>query len=79
MFYLHSQLNCSICVDVLCVCRSKTFDHSLLTQIPTDLDPKIERKKPQYSQVGRAKQPLSRIYYSHKCYSVKSIRQRARE
>lgn len=76
VFYLHSQLNFSIHVDAFCVCRSKTFDQSLLTQIPTDSDPKIERKKPQYNQVGRAKQPLSRIYYSHKCYSVNSIRQR---
>ncbi|GLD61386.1 GRAM domain-containing protein 3 isoform X2 [Lates japonicus] len=29
--------------------RSKTFDHSLLTQVQTDSDTKIERKKSHYS------------------------------
>lgn len=34
-------------------CRSKTFDHSLLTQVKTDADSKTERKKSHYSQVSR--------------------------
>ncbi|XP_034397808.1 GRAM domain-containing protein 2B isoform X2 [Cyclopterus lumpus] len=34
--------------------RSKTFDHSLLTQVQTDPDSKIERKKSHYSQLSKS-------------------------
>ncbi|XP_068452313.1 GRAM domain-containing protein 2B [Clinocottus analis] len=34
--------------------RSKTFDHSLLTQVQTDADSKIERKKSHYSQLSKS-------------------------
>lgn len=33
-------------------CRSKTFDHSLLTQVQTEPDSKLDRKKSHYSQVS---------------------------
>ncbi|XP_056889852.1 GRAM domain-containing protein 2B isoform X1 [Takifugu flavidus] len=42
--------------------RSKTFDHSLLTHIPTDSDPKIERKKPQYSQISKGNSQYHKIF-----------------
>ncbi|CAG09670.1 unnamed protein product [Tetraodon nigroviridis] len=42
--------------------RSKTFDHSLLTHIPTDSDPKIERKKPQCSQISKGNSQYHKIF-----------------
>ncbi|XP_056889854.1 GRAM domain-containing protein 2B isoform X3 [Takifugu flavidus] len=42
--------------------QSKTFDHSLLTHIPTDSDPKIERKKPQYSQISKGNSQYHKIF-----------------
>ncbi|XP_034027053.1 GRAM domain-containing protein 2B [Thalassophryne amazonica] len=42
--------------------RSKTFDHSLLTQIQTDLDSKLERKKPQYSQLSKSNCQYHKIF-----------------
>ncbi|KAM7391039.1 hypothetical protein PAMP_021756 [Pampus punctatissimus] len=42
--------------------RSKTFDHSLLTQIQPDLDSKIERKKSQYSQLSKSNSHYHKIF-----------------
>uniref|UniRef100_A0A3Q3EL65 GRAM domain containing 2B n=1 Tax=Labrus bergylta TaxID=56723 RepID=A0A3Q3EL65_9LABR len=42
--------------------RSKTFDHSLLTQVLTDADPKIERKKSQYSQLSKSNGQYHKIF-----------------
>ncbi|KAM7018781.1 GRAM domain-containing protein 2B isoform 1-T1 [Tautogolabrus adspersus] len=42
--------------------RSKTFDHSLLTQVQTDADPKIERKKSQYSQLSKSNGQYHKIF-----------------
>ncbi|KAM3611059.1 uncharacterized protein V6R79_012901 [Siganus canaliculatus] len=42
--------------------RSKTFDNSLLTQVQTDSDPKIERKKSQYSQLSKSNSQYHKIF-----------------
>ncbi|KAF3851529.1 hypothetical protein F7725_013301 [Dissostichus mawsoni] len=42
--------------------RSKTFDHSLLTQVQTESDPKIERKKSQYSQISKSNCQYHKIF-----------------
>ncbi|XP_041642638.1 GRAM domain-containing protein 2B-like [Cheilinus undulatus] len=42
--------------------RSKTFDHSLLTQVQTDTDSKIERKKSQYSQLSKSNGQYHKIF-----------------
>ncbi|KAM7415554.1 hypothetical protein PAMA_017863 [Pampus argenteus] len=42
--------------------RSKTFDHSLLTQIQPDSDSKIERKKSQYSQLSKSNCQYHKIF-----------------
>ncbi|XP_072243357.1 GRAM domain-containing protein 2B isoform X1 [Leuresthes tenuis] len=42
--------------------RSKTFDNSLLTQIQTDLDSKIERKKSHYSQLSKNNSQYHKIF-----------------
>ncbi|XP_063754358.1 GRAM domain-containing protein 2B isoform X2 [Eleginops maclovinus] len=42
--------------------RSKTFDHSLLTQVQTELDPKIERKKSHYSQLSKSNCQYHKIF-----------------
>ncbi|XP_056275729.1 GRAM domain-containing protein 2B [Pseudoliparis swirei] len=42
--------------------RSKTFDHSLLTQVQTDLDCKIERKKSHYSQLSKSNCQFHKIF-----------------
>ncbi|XP_068167412.1 GRAM domain-containing protein 2B isoform X2 [Antennarius striatus] len=42
--------------------RSKTFDHSLLTQVQTDSDPKIERKKSHYSQLSKSNCQYHKIF-----------------
>ncbi|KAI3372965.1 hypothetical protein L3Q82_023400, partial [Scortum barcoo] len=44
------------------VSRSKTFDHSLLTQVQTDSDPKIERKKSHYSQLSKSNCQYHKIF-----------------
>uniref|UniRef100_A0A3P8U075 GRAM domain containing 2B n=1 Tax=Amphiprion percula TaxID=161767 RepID=A0A3P8U075_AMPPE len=42
--------------------RSKTFDHSLLTQVQTDSDSKIERKKSHYSQLSKSNSQYHKIF-----------------
>ncbi|XP_051277861.1 GRAM domain-containing protein 2B isoform X2 [Dicentrarchus labrax] len=42
--------------------RSKTFDHSLLTQVQTDSNPKIERKKSHYSQLSKSNCQYHKIF-----------------
>ncbi|XP_013870104.1 GRAM domain-containing protein 3 [Austrofundulus limnaeus] len=42
--------------------RSKTFDNSLLTQIQTDSDSKIERKKSHYSQLSKTNGQYHKIF-----------------
>lgn len=42
--------------------RSKTFDHSLLTQVQTDSDSKIERKKSHYSQLSKSNCQYHKIF-----------------
>lgn len=42
--------------------RSKTFDHSMLTQVQTDTDPKIERKKSHYSQLSKSNSQYHKIF-----------------
>ncbi|XP_074527427.1 GRAM domain-containing protein 2B isoform X2 [Halichoeres trimaculatus] len=42
--------------------RSKTFDHSLLTQVQPDSDSKIERKKSQYSQLSKSNGQYHKIF-----------------
>ncbi|KAE8291777.1 GRAM domain-containing protein 2B GRAM domain-containing protein 3 [Larimichthys crocea] len=42
--------------------RSKTFDHSLLTQVQTESDPKIERKKSHYSQLSKSNCQYHKIF-----------------
>ncbi|KAK2901697.1 GRAM domain-containing protein 2B isoform X2 [Channa argus] len=42
--------------------RSKTFDHSLLTQVKTDPDSKIERKKSHYSQLSKSNCQYHKIF-----------------
>ncbi|XP_070820054.1 GRAM domain-containing protein 2B [Chaetodon trifascialis] len=42
--------------------RSKTFDHSLLTQVQTDSDPKIERKKSHYNQLSKSNCQYHKIF-----------------
>ncbi|XP_008285930.1 GRAM domain-containing protein 3 [Stegastes partitus] len=42
--------------------RSKTFDHSLLTQIQTDSDSKMERKKSHYSQLSKSNCQYHKIF-----------------
>ncbi|XP_033475047.1 GRAM domain-containing protein 2B isoform X1 [Epinephelus lanceolatus] len=42
--------------------RSKTFDHSLLTQVQTDADSKIERKKSHYSQLSKSNCQYHKIF-----------------
>ncbi|XP_034086182.1 GRAM domain-containing protein 2B isoform X2 [Gymnodraco acuticeps] len=42
--------------------RSKTFDHSLLTQVQTEADPKIERKKSHYSQISKSNCQYHKIF-----------------
>ncbi|XP_071340095.1 GRAM domain-containing protein 2B isoform X2 [Trachinotus anak] len=42
--------------------RSKTFDHSLLTQVQTDSDSKIERKKSHYSQLSKTNCQYHKIF-----------------
>ncbi|XP_029960800.1 GRAM domain-containing protein 2B [Salarias fasciatus] len=42
--------------------RSKTFDHSLLTQVQTDSDSKIERKKSHYSQISKSNCQYHKIF-----------------
>ncbi|XP_059192318.1 GRAM domain-containing protein 2B isoform X2 [Centropristis striata] len=42
--------------------RSKTFDHSLLTQVQTDPDSKIERKKSHYSQLSKSNCQYHKIF-----------------
>uniref|UniRef100_A0AAX7UDI9 GRAM domain-containing protein n=1 Tax=Astatotilapia calliptera TaxID=8154 RepID=A0AAX7UDI9_ASTCA len=42
--------------------RSKTFDHSLLTQVQTDPDSKIERKKSHYSQLSKTNCQYHKIF-----------------
>ncbi|KAM9743171.1 GRAM domain-containing protein 2B isoform 2-T2 [Menidia menidia] len=42
--------------------RSKTFDNSLLTQVQTDLDCKIERKKSHYSQLSKSNCQYHKIF-----------------
>ncbi|KAM9858658.1 GRAM domain-containing protein 2B [Aulostomus maculatus] len=42
--------------------RSKTFDHSLLTQVQTDPDTKIERKKSHYSQLSKSNCQYHKIF-----------------
>ncbi|KAF7652792.1 hypothetical protein LDENG_00092200 [Lucifuga dentata] len=42
--------------------RSKTFDHSLLSQVQTDLDLKIDRKKSQYSQLSKSNCQYHKIF-----------------
>lgn len=42
--------------------RSKTFDHSLLTQVRTNADPKLERKKSHYSQLSKSNCQYHKIF-----------------
>uniref|UniRef100_A0A8D0CZU2 GRAM domain containing 2B n=1 Tax=Sander lucioperca TaxID=283035 RepID=A0A8D0CZU2_SANLU len=42
--------------------RSKTFDHSLLTQVQPELDSKIERKKSHYSQLSKSNCQYHKIF-----------------
>ncbi|XP_018529257.1 GRAM domain-containing protein 2B isoform X1 [Lates calcarifer] len=42
--------------------RSKTFDHSLLTQVQTDSEAKIERKKSHYSQLSKSNCQYHKIF-----------------
>ncbi|XP_045891336.1 GRAM domain-containing protein 2B isoform X1 [Micropterus dolomieu] len=42
--------------------RSKTFDHSLLTQVQTESDSKIERKKSHYSQLSKSNCQYHKIF-----------------
>ncbi|XP_069562044.1 GRAM domain-containing protein 2B isoform X2 [Brachyistius frenatus] len=42
--------------------RSKTFDHSLLTQVQTDIDSKVERKKSHYSQLSKSNCQYHKIF-----------------
>ncbi|XP_028434895.1 GRAM domain-containing protein 2B isoform X2 [Perca flavescens] len=42
--------------------RSKTFDHSLLTQVQPELDSKIERKKSHYSQLSKGNCQYHKIF-----------------
>ncbi|XP_068594814.1 GRAM domain-containing protein 2B [Brachionichthys hirsutus] len=42
--------------------RSKTFDHSLLTQVQNDPDPKRERKKSHYSQISKSNCQYHKIF-----------------
>ncbi|XP_054467139.1 GRAM domain-containing protein 2B isoform X1 [Anoplopoma fimbria] len=42
--------------------RSKTFDHSLLTQVQMDTDSKIERKKSHYSQLSKSNCQYHKIF-----------------
>ncbi|XP_030272391.1 GRAM domain-containing protein 2B isoform X4 [Sparus aurata] len=42
--------------------RSKTFDHSLLTQVQTESDPKLERKKSHYSQLSKSNCQYHKIF-----------------
>ncbi|XP_026200152.1 GRAM domain-containing protein 2B isoform X2 [Anabas testudineus] len=42
--------------------RSKTFDHSLLTQVKTDSDSKIDRKKSHYSQLSKSNCQYHKIF-----------------
>ncbi|XP_029367038.1 GRAM domain-containing protein 2B [Echeneis naucrates] len=42
--------------------RSKTFDHTLLTQVHTDSDSKIERKKCHYSQLSKTNCQYHKIF-----------------
>ncbi|XP_017283269.1 GRAM domain-containing protein 2B [Kryptolebias marmoratus] len=42
--------------------RSKTFDNSLLTQVQTDSDSKIERKKSHYSQLSKTNSQYHKIF-----------------
>ncbi|XP_028312197.1 GRAM domain-containing protein 2B [Gouania willdenowi] len=42
--------------------RSKTFDHSLLTQVQTDTASKIERKKSHYSQLSKSNCQYHKIF-----------------
>ncbi|XP_044053013.1 GRAM domain-containing protein 2B isoform X2 [Siniperca chuatsi] len=42
--------------------RSKTFDHSLLTQVQTESDSKVERKKSHYSQLSKSNCQYHKIF-----------------
>ncbi|XP_008334685.1 GRAM domain-containing protein 2B [Cynoglossus semilaevis] len=42
--------------------RSKTFDHSLLTQVQTEPDSKLDRKKSHYSQVSKGNCQYHKIF-----------------
>ncbi|XP_036952784.1 GRAM domain-containing protein 2B isoform X1 [Acanthopagrus latus] len=42
--------------------RSKTFDNSLLTQVQTESDPKLERKKSHYSQLSKSNCQYHKIF-----------------
>ncbi|XP_029985879.1 GRAM domain-containing protein 2B-like [Sphaeramia orbicularis] len=42
--------------------RSKTFDHSLLSQVQTDSDAKIQRKKSHYSQLSKSNSQYHKIF-----------------
>ncbi|XP_053182155.1 GRAM domain-containing protein 2B isoform X2 [Scomber japonicus] len=42
--------------------RSKTFDHTLLTQVQTDSDSKLERKKSHYSQLSKSNCQYHKIF-----------------
>ncbi|XP_070760638.1 GRAM domain-containing protein 2B [Enoplosus armatus] len=42
--------------------RSKTFDHSLLSQVQTESDSKIERKKSHYSQLSKSNCQYHKIF-----------------
>ncbi|XP_076586603.1 GRAM domain-containing protein 2B [Chaetodon auriga] len=42
--------------------RSKTFDHTLLTQVQIDSDPKIERKKSHYNQLSKSNCQYHKIF-----------------
>ncbi|KAK2838137.1 hypothetical protein Q5P01_015349 [Channa striata] len=42
--------------------RSKTFDHSLLSQVKTDSDSKVERKKTPYSQLSKSNCQYHKIF-----------------
>ncbi|KAM6964860.1 GRAM domain-containing protein 2B [Aplochiton taeniatus] len=42
--------------------RSKTFDHSLLSQIQPDTEPKLERKKSQYSLLSKTNSQYHKLF-----------------
>ncbi|KAG7248628.1 hypothetical protein CRUP_019518, partial [Coryphaenoides rupestris] len=42
--------------------RSKTFDHSLLTHVPQDVEAKVERKKSHYSQLSKTNSQYHKIF-----------------